>query len=273
MINPRSGDLIEVAGLAIPDEVQATVLGSHIDALKHGHPNPYDYRPIVAARTVASMGIYLPSILLVFNASLDVLARPDIAVQLPNEVVDRKEVGLTVIKKLAKLATESDDLADANLENFELSQGDMNKLKQEHGKINTFAGQILKDTTPIMGGAAIFLTEQGIDQAATLKAIQHSPLSRFISKSNHPSGAAKKLGYNYCSPLYYQWVDGSDMPTVDFTAEAIDIFNESEGKGCPVRRIALPKKKCNQFTDAWQRAAAYLLPAGFSVDQRQNPKD
>jgi hypothetical protein len=252
--------------LEVSDEAQATVLNSHIEAFKYGVTPTYDYRPVIASKDVAEMALYMPSILLVFNASLDILAKPEVATQLPQEVIDRKETGIVVIGRLAKLVTQSDDLVDAHLQHFDLSQEERDKLRTRDGTINTFASAILNDTAPIMGGAALFLTQEGYEQGDTRDTVGRSPLARFISKTSQPEGSAKRLGDRYCEPSCYQLVEDAEMPTVDFSADAKSIFKGRVGNGCPARRVALQQTRCNLFTEAWRRTAAYLLQDGFQLN-------
>lgn len=254
--------------LEISDEVQTDVLNTHIEALKYGVTETYDYRPVIASKDVAQMALYMPSILLVFNASLDVLSQPEVVAKLPGEVVDRKEVGLAQIEELAERAVQSDDFIDAHVQHFDLLESEINQLRVSDRIINTFAGAILSDTAPIMGGAALFLLQEGQNPEEIKDTVARSPMARFISKSSQPRGATAQLGDKYCSLLYYQWTNDTEVPMVDFTPEAKSIFNERVGDGCPARRIALPEVRRNLFTETWHRTAAYLLQDGFEVCHR-----
>lgn len=256
------------SGVEIPAEVQTQALEAHVAALKSGVDETYDYRPVLTKAYSALRAPTMPSILLAYNSAMAVLGSPDIADQLPQEVSSRRFVANQLIANLAESVVEEKDYVDAHREHFDLTLSEVIDIRRAN-RIDIFAGSIMNDCTPVMGGAARFLLQQDVEPELVIDLVGRSPIARRMSTTAQMDVSARGLGDTYCDPQYYQWVDSADEPTLDITFAAQQKFASVQTLvgGCPARRVSLPAVKRSLFTQTWRQTAAYLLQPSFTVNE------
>ncbi len=219
----------------------------------------------------------VPAAHFMIATTMDILGRPEVAQQLPKEVIDRVIAPRQVIEQIAIVSIAQGDLTDAYQRRGVLERGtrvDIRDLSR-YSAMSNLVGQALSDASTLAGGALRFLRQEIPGYAHTTEAIQRS-LGLFaaakVCQEVVPELYAA-LGYPYVTSDRLELKTDDNGPRVDFnraTRELIEACT-SPGSGCPAGRVTLPGTTSSLLKTDGQVMTGYLVPPDATVDRYLDP--
>lgn len=231
------------------------------------------------ARELSDNGLasayFVPATRFMVDASLGILAQPQVDAQLPTEVNSRVRIAVDVVRDVVRVGVDKRFFFDAYVARESLGQAQVAPQEvvalEEEEYLSSIGMAPFFDVGVVAGGGLHLLQEH--DLAKDAPAILQRSLGLLAVarlRKDETTTAFTYLGLPYVDSRFLRLENADDPASteVNFTDEAHSYLKSLYGRGCPTGRMASDEAH-NLLTEYWRKTIAYLVPDNATVEAYQ----